>query len=328
VDSGRDWSAEIDILVGQLTKYYIFPDVAEQVCQVLRRRLAGGAYRGLADEETLADVVSTDMQSVNGDKHLFLQYSAPEIAEQQEPTVDTGRLRAQQAVLTGHGIARIERLPGNIALLDIRKFHDPAVAGAGGAVVAAMNLVAGADALLIDLRHNKGGEPDMVTLVCSYLVDERTQLSSLHFPADNRTLQYWTSPFVPGPVYGGGKPIYVLISKNTVSGGEGMSYDLQQHGRATLVGETTVGAANFHYPYRVSAHLLSGVPSGYPVNPVSGTNWEGVGVRPDIPVPAEQAFETAYKLALQHVLDLGEEGARRDIVAHARRSLAELDTRR
>jgi C-terminal processing protease CtpA/Prc len=326
VDSaGRDWSAEINALVAQLTRYYVVPEVAEHVCQVLRRRLADGAYRGLADEEALADVVTADMQSVNGDQHLFLQHTRQEMPEQQDPTVDIGSLRAQQAELTGLGFAKVERLPGNVGLLDIRKFYDPAVAGAGTAAVAAMNLVASADVLLLDLRANMGGEPDMLTLLCSFLVDERTQLSSLHFPAENRTLQYWTAPFVPGPTFGGSKPIYVLTSRHTVSGGEGMSYDLQQCKRATLVGETTVGAANFHYPYRVSAHLLSGVPSGYPVNPVSGANWEGVGVRPDIPVPAEKAFDTAYTLALEHVVDLGEEGARRDVSAQAKQALADLE---
>jgi C-terminal processing protease CtpA/Prc len=103
-----------------------------------------------------------------------------------------------------------------------------------------------------------------------------------------------------------------------------MSYQLQQCKRATLVGETTMGAANFHYPYRVSAHLMSTVPSGYPVDPVSGGHWEGTGVRPDIPVPAELALDTAYRLALQHVLGLGELGPRRQIAADARQALAEL----
>jgi C-terminal processing protease CtpA/Prc len=194
----------------------------------------------------------------------------------------------------------------------------------GAAAVAAMNLVASADVLLVDLRRNVGGEPEMVALVCGFLFDEPTQLSALYFPAEDRTLQYWTAAYVPGARFGGSKPIYALTSKDTFSGGEAMSYDLQQCRRATLVGQTTAGAANFHYPYRVSSHLVSAVPSGYPVNPVSGTNWEGVGVRPDIPVPAEQAFDTAYTLALRHVLGLGGQGARRTVVEQATRALTEM----
>jgi C-terminal processing protease CtpA/Prc len=324
MSSEQDWSAEIGILIAQLAGHYVFPDVAEQVGQVLRQRLADGAYRNLADEAALASVATRDMQSVNGDKHLGVQYSAQEIPRQQDLVVDTGVLRAERAMLTGHGFARIERLPGNVAVLDIRKFYEPSVAGAGAAAVDAMHLMATADVLLIDLRRNGGGEPDMVMLVSGFLFDERTHLVDLYFPAAGTTLQYWSAPFVPGPVFGGSKPVYVLISNSTVSGGEGMSYQLQQSKRATLVGETTRGAANFHYPYRVSAHLMSTIPSGYPVDPVSGGHWEGTGVQPDIPVPADRALDTAYRLALEHVLGLGEQGARRRIAADARQALAEL----
>jgi len=324
MSNGRDWSAEIEILAGQLTEHYVFPDVAEQVGRLLRERLAGGAYRDLADEAALESVVTRDLQSVNGDKHLSIQHSEQEIPRKQDPVVDTGRLRAERAMLTGHGFARIERKPGNVGLLDIREFNEPSVAGAGDTAIAAMHLIASADALLIDLRRNSGGEPDMVALVSGFLFDERTHLVDLYFPAAGRTIQYWTAPFVPGPVFGGSKPVYVLTSARTVSGGEGMSYQLQQCKRATLVGETTMGAANFHYPYRVSAHLMSTVPSGYPVDPVSGGHWEGTGVRPDIPVPADRALDTAYRLALEHVLGLGEHGARRQIAAAARQALAEL----
>lgn len=323
--SARDWSTEIDTLVAHVRTYYVFPDVAERVCQLLRRRLGDGAYRNLADEKALADVVTADLQSVNGDQHLFLQHTAQELPEQAAPTVDSGRLRAEQAALTGHGFARVERLPGNVGLLEIRNLYEPTLAGAGTAAAAAMNLVASGDVLLIDLRGNTGGEPEMVALLCSFLFDKRTQLSTLYFPAEDASLQYWTAPFVPGPTFGGSKPIYVLTSERTFSGGEGMSYDLQQCRRATLVGETTAGAANFHYPYRVSAHLLSAVPSGYPVNPVSGTCWEGVGVRPHVPTSAERAFPTAYRLALHHVLGLGAEGARRAVTQQARQALTELE---
>lgn len=69
--------------------------------------------------------------------------------------------------------------------------------------------------------------------------------------------------------------MYVLASADTFSGGEGLSCDLQQAGRATVVGEATGGGANFHYPYRVTAHRMSGVPSGYPINPVSGARDRG-----------------------------------------------------
>src|ERR1700691_1062783 len=153
-----NWSMEIGALIGQVRERYLHPDVAEQIGEVLAGRLADGAYRDLADEEAFAAAVTGDMQSVNGDLHLFVRYTEQEIPGSPGDAVDEGPLRADQARRTGHGFIKVERLDGNVALLDIRKFYDPAVSGAGEAAVAAMTMVASADALLIDLRRNGGGD--------------------------------------------------------------------------------------------------------------------------------------------------------------------------
>lgn len=313
----RDWAGEIATLIEQMRRYYVHPEVAEQVCRVLQDRLNGGGYAEAIDEETFAQLVSTDLQSVNSDPHLFVHFIEAEIPLTDEPIVDNGPIRAEQARLSAYGFSKVDRLDGNVALLDLRKFYAPEAGGAADFAVAAMHLIATADALIFDLRLNTGGEPDMVALIASFLFDQRTHLVDLVFPAEGRTIQYWTAP-VPGPVYGGTKPVYVLISGTTFSGGESMAYLLQQSGRATLHGEPSPGGpATFHYPYRVSAHLMSGVPSGFPRDPNSGTNWEGPGVLPDITLAADATFGTAYRAALDHVLSLGADGARARICAEA-----------
>jgi C-terminal processing protease CtpA/Prc len=106
-----------------------------------------------------------------------------------------------------------------------------------------------------------------------------------------------------------------------------MAFQLQQSKRAILIGETTAGAGNFHYPLRLTAHLLSAIPSGYPIDPVSGGQWEGVGVLPDIAVPTGQALDVGYRMALEHVLGLGEGGARRQIAEDARTALTRFRDR-
>ena len=45
------------------------------------------------------------------------------------------------------------------------------------------------------------------------------------------------------------------------------------------------------------------VPYDRAVNPVTGTNWEGVGIIPDVAVSADQALETAHLMALRGVRD-------------------------
>jgi C-terminal processing protease CtpA/Prc len=262
------------------------------------------------------------LQSVNGDKHLRLIYSPDEVPDQNEvDRHDEARYR-REAELTGHGIARVERLPGNVALLEVSCLCDAEIAGPAAA--AAMNLVADADALLLDLRRNGGGHPSMVALLCSYLLDEPVHLNDLYNGRDDSTHQWWSEAFVPGPRFGGGKPVYVLTSSSTFSGAEELSYNLQQLKRATLIGETTGGGAHPTSRHWVGSHLIASVPWGRAINPVSGTNWEGTGVKPDIAVRADEAFSTAYRLALEHVLDLGAEGARQMVVAQARQELGKL----
>ena len=170
-----------------------------------------------------------------------------------------------------------------------------------------MTLLASTDALLIDVRRNRGGSPAAVALICTYLFDGPTHLSDIYFREGDRTEQVWTLPYVPGPAFGADKPVYVLTGPDTFSAGEDLAYTLQQLGRARTVGETTRGGAHPREQYRVDTHLDVTISFARSINLVSGTNWEGTGVRPDVPAPAADAFERAYRLALE---DIGTSGAR------------------
>jgi C-terminal processing protease CtpA/Prc len=314
-----DWSPQIATLRTQLADHYVFPEVGEKIAELLGERLASGAYADISTDEAFAEAVTADLQSVNGDKHLRLLHSVTEVPV--DDPFDAALYRAEVEV-SGYGFARVETLPGNIGYVETLMLHDPQVAG--DRAVAAMTLVAGTDALLLDVRRNRGGTPGMVALICSYLFDEPVHLNSIYDRASGLTDQSWTLPYVPGPRFGGGKPIYVLTGAQTFSAAEELAYDLQSRDRATVIGERTRGGANPGTRYRVGPHLKSAVPSGSAINPVKGDNWEGVGVSPDIEIPAERAFDHAYGLALRHVLTLGEQGARRQVAAQAREALAAM----
>lgn len=128
----------------------------------------------------------------------------------------------------------------------------------------------------------------------------------------------WTLPYVPGPAFGEHKPVYVLTGPDTFSAAEDLAYTLQQLGGARTVGEPTRGGAHPREQFRVDTHLDVTISFARSINPVSGTNWEGTGVRPDVPAPAADAFERAYRLALDHVLTLGETGPRGEAAAQAK----------
>jgi retinol-binding protein 3 len=239
------------------------------------------------------------------------------------------RLRRGGA-LRNFGFERVERLPGNVGYLDLRGFADPALAG--DLAAAAMTLLAEAGALIVDLRRNGGGSPAMIALLSSYLFDEPTHLNDLRWregPAGERPQQFWTQAYVPGRRFGGAKPVYVLTSGETFSGAEEFAYNLQSRRRATLVGATTRGGAHpgglFPLDPPWGAHVAVAVPTGRAINPVTGTNWEGSGVAPDVAVPPEAALRWAHADALRKLLaHLGEApaGPLRELADEARTALA------
>jgi C-terminal processing protease CtpA/Prc len=307
----------IDRLASLVAENYVFPEVGTEIADRLTKAAADGRYDELAEPEQLAARVTADLQEGNLDKHLRLKYHVDEVVDETDPVAEDLAWR-RQADLSAGGMARVERLPGNVGLLEIRPLlFDPTHAGA--AVSAAMSLLAATDALLLDLRACRGGSPDMVTFLCSHLFDgEPVHLNDLVTPADGTVRQYWTIPYLPGPRFGGTKPIWVLTSATTFSGGEELAYDLQQLGRACVVGERTGGGAHPRQGFRLHTQLEATIPVQRAINPISGTNWERSGVAPDVEVTADEAFPEAYRRALDHILELPAEPARRALTEEAR----------
>jgi len=279
---------------------YVYPGIGAQVAQVLAAGLAEGRYP--AGERGLAEAVTADLQSVNGDKHLRLLYHDQPIGHR-EPGDDAEEYAtvARWAQQTCGGVASVQRLAGNVGYLDLQPILFPTVIG-GELITAAMSLVAAAEALIIDVRQCLGGEPAMVAFLISYLWDhDPVQLTGLQERQNDRPRQSWTLPYVPGRRFGKTKPVYALTSAATFSGGEQLAYDLQQLRRAVIIGETTRGGGHAREGFRVGPHLEATISVAAAVNPVSGTSWEGTGVTPDIRTPAAQARDEAHRLALEQV---------------------------
>ncbi|MFI9386429.1 S41 family peptidase [Kutzneria sp. NPDC052558] len=273
----------IDAAIDLITENYVFPDVAEKVVEVLR----ANDYDHLTDIDAFAAAVTADLQSVNGDKHFRLLHEH----------------RPPPALDPRHGFDKVEVLDGNIGYVENTRLRDPATHG--DLAAAAMTLVADTDALIIDLRRCRGGDPAMVSLICGYLFDDSTHVNDIYQRADGTTAQFWTPPYVPGRKFGGRKPIWVLTSAITFSGGEELAYDLQQTGRATVVGETTRGGAHPTDWHELADNLYLTIPEARSINPRSGTNWEAVGVSPDVDLPAAQALDHALKLARNFLAEPG-----------------------
>jgi hypothetical protein len=294
---------------------YIFPGRAEQAATAIEARLAAGEYDGL-DEDTLAERLTSQLYEVCEDKHLRVRV-VPPLPIRREPAgpgdkpgtgnrprpgdrPGPGRGRRDPGHPHNYGIHRVERLAGNVGYLDLRGVAPPD--DAGPAIAAAMELVSGTYALIMDLRRNHGGSPEGVVFWCSYLFPGGgVHLSDIFHGDTGETRQFWSLAYVPGSRYLD-RPVYVLTSHETFSGGEDLGYTLQAHGRAQVIGETTGGGAHPTMMVPISLTMAIGVPHARSISPITGTNWQGTGVVPDVPVPADQAYDVAYRTALEHVL--------------------------
>ncbi len=273
----------VDAALEALEDRYVFPEVAAEMAQAIRARQRRGDYDAMQSGRAFARQLTEDLQQVSDDKHLWVDY-LPRSLEPPAPPP--------------WGIERTRRLDGNVGLIPIRGFPppDPQLRQA---LAEAMQIVHSTEALIVDLRNNGGGSPDMTVLVASYLFGpERMRFISFH-DRDGLAEETFTSVELQGPRYGDDKPVYVLTSDRTFSGGEEFAYSLKHFGRATIVGETTAGGAHPTEPVELPGDLVMFVPYARPVHPMTGTNWEGSGVEPDIAVPAYTALEVALRRARQ-----------------------------
>ncbi|AGL17666.1 S41 family peptidase [Actinoplanes sp. N902-109] len=277
----------IDAALRLIQEHYIFPAKAG----VLAERVRAGDYGGL-DEAALCERLTGVFHDVTADKHLRLRVRGPEMhdALTEEQIIAAYRERLKTVA---YGIAKVERLEGNVGLLELREIPE---AGMGGhAIAAAMAQLAHTAALVIDLRECRGGAPNGVNFLVSYFFpDDGTHLIDIYDGPSGVTRQYWSLAHLPGERYLD-RPIVVLTSGTTFSGGEDLAYTVQTHGRATVVGETTRGGAHPTTVFALSPTVEVTVPIARSISPVTGTNWEGTGVVPDVGCPAADALDHALR---------------------------------
>ncbi len=314
-------TAIVETIGKLLVDKYIDLEVAEKIRNHLTSKLEAGDYKRVDDPVAFARFLTNDLFESSQDYHFFIEFN-PERADlikakrsRSKPEADQAeeKLRADSR-WQNFGFQKLERLRGNVGYLDLRSFSNPE--HGGETAVAAMNFLANLDAVIIDLRNNHGGSPAMVQLICSYFVkgtqEGRTLLNSFERRYNNTLEQYWTLSYLPGNrMYD--TELYVLVSPQTGSGAEEFAYNMKNLKRATLVGESTRGAAHPVDEVIIQDSYVMHLPTGRPINPISGTNWEGTGVEPDVAVPANQAFDTAYTMALGKLLEQVEEAHRFEI---------------
>lgn len=311
----------VEGVIKVINRYYVSAEVAKELEAGLRAHLNNGDYDKITSAYDLMDALDAHMERISKDKHLKLAYSyepgKPFVVGQDMPPDSAEDLQKDRAAArtANFGFEKLERLAGNIGYLNIGGFHRPEFTGEMTGAV--MTFLANSDALIIDLRNSRGGSADMVLFLASYFFpgEEQVYLGDWDCRAENRSQQWWTLPYVPGPRYLG-RDVYILVSGRTFSAPEGLASFLQHHKRAVIVGEQTVGGTHPGHMLSVHPHFAvfvpayrvvypAGAPSyplGRPVYPETKTDYEGVGVKPDLACPAAQALKTAHLDALKKKL--------------------------
>jgi len=299
--------AVVESLAVQVETEYVFPDVAKKVARGLRERAKKGRYDTIGQAKELSDTLNVDLRALAHDLHLRLHYSnrpLPATAPGQDSNGDhlpdpaEQARAAAQARRMNHGFDKVQRLAGNVGYLELRAFDGSPEAGQ--TAIASLEFLKNSDALIFDLRRNGGGDPNMIVLLLSHLYagEDRVHVNDFYQRRGDRTEEYWTTTTVPGPRFDG-KDVYVLTSRRTGSAAEEFAYDIKHLKRGTLIGEVTAGGANPGGLFRLNDHFAAFIATGRAINPITKTNWEGVGVEPDVKTSADEALKTAHVMALE-----------------------------
>ena len=279
-------AALIDQLATSVAVLYVFPDMGALLESELRGRLSVGAYAALVDAPALAEQLTTDLRLISRDLHFRVVF---------EPNGPGGRRPGAPPDAPPSGISKIEVLDGNVGYIALDGV--PPVDMARPGIEAAFAQLLHTNALIIDNRNNHGGDPNTVALYVSYLSEGPPVVINRFHPRHGEVLEFKTSD-LGDRSYGVTRPVFVLTSGDTFSGGEELSYDLQASKRAVVIGERTGGGAN---PVRAMplgrGDLVAFIPDAQPINPITGQNWEGVGVTPDVAGPAGRALDEALARA-------------------------------
>ncbi len=281
---------------------YVFPDMALKMSESLKNNLKKGKYNKVKDPVQLADLLTTDVLAVNKDGHLRLEYNPNHFNREQDTTGEDQREMQQQKreLARNYGFKKTEILNGNIGYLELSGFHALSKRSKDAAL-ASLKFLSNTKAIIIDLRANGGGSPEMVRYLLGYFFDKETHINDFYNRQTNKITETWTRVDT-SQINLTKMPLYILASERTASAAEEFCYDLQNQHRATIIGNTTAGAAHPTMELDATNGIVLFNPYARAINPVTKTNWESVGVKPEIKTTTEKALEHTHLKVLDELI--------------------------
>lgn len=282
----------IEAVAASLKQHYFDKEAAQSTAGALLAHEEAGDYNALTDGAAFAAAIARHLTAASGDVHFTMEYTRNKFPDFSQPPPAEARARYRAAMeQINCAFEKVEIRANQVGYMKLNAFPDTAACrGPAESAMAALNH---ARAVIFDLRDNRGGYPNMVVFLASYLFDHPEYMFN---PRDAITKESWTHSPVAGSLLAD-KPVYILTSSRTYSGAEQFSFDLKMLKRATLVGEATGGAAHANVLHNLDDHFAVGIPEHRPVNPFSDKDWAVTGIEPNVKVKAVDALATAEKLA-------------------------------
>lgn len=310
----------IEEIATALETMYVDADAGRRLATEIRRRSLDRAYEGVQTASQFAARMTRELQELGKDQHLAVVEESQQGATVQRverragdgaegargPRIvrhhgGTAGPEAERWKRSNYGVARAERLEGNVGYLRVTGF--PPGEGSKNALAGGMDFLAGTDSLIVDVRDCPGGVPDTVNLLASYFFGpEPIELLSRYNRHTDETEKDFTLRELPG-ARREDTDLQILTSENTGSACESFAYILQQHGRARVVGARTTGAGHLAVRVPIGSGLVMAVSVGRPIHPRTGRSWERTGVEPDIAMASGAALRAAHEQALSKLLE-------------------------
>jgi C-terminal processing protease CtpA/Prc len=285
-------------IADKINEYYIFEDVANQLSKKLKSEIDLKTFDNFTDAE-FAKSLSSYLTKNGNDLHFNVLYRP---GKEEEKAVNEKELLKKYDAINkqwNYGFDKVMRLDGNIGYIEYTGFPE-GNKSAQQILAATMNFVSNTNALIIDLRNNRGGDGKMVRLFLSYFFNERIKLSEIYTRYNNKTEEKYTYKKVNGKKYLD-KPVYLLVNNNTISAAEALAYNLQQNKMAKVIGDKTYGAANPVKVFFIGKKYQLFIPISVEKNAVTKTNWEHTGINVDEKVNSEKALIKAQIIALENL---------------------------
>ena len=286
----NDIEKTIDSLISVLKTHYLFADKALLIENDLRYKLASNKFDKIHDGYSFIREINLIMREVSGDMHLDIVETKPTVRLDKVTELDNSRR---------YGIESTNILSGNVGYFKLSYFyHNPNTQAAASLALKELSKV---DALIIDLRSAEGDSIALVQYLMSFFAKENTLLSEVFYDKQSQSKMLLSLENIGHDNFRDNFPVYILTSSLLSGSAEFFSYTLKHLNKAVIVGEETMGVAYILQKQKINAHFSLNMPIAIPIHPKTLSNWEGIGVIPDIPVAADLALDAAHKKAKEHL---------------------------